>query len=242
MKYFVPIVLFFATASLQMSCQAQKADAKNPLSTQVIETQEAENLIFTEVWVWEYKNEWIPENEPGHQGEIAIYFHPEKNYWLFTSEAYGISGEMTDWVIGKPNGEYISQSTDEFGQKTIHKESITFHNYEDLNEHLIPIGANMSFGNPEMGFPLIRGEKYKVEYIKTNDSTTLYLGDVKADMRPVYYFNQLISEAKLPVFFMTELPNNKIILSDSTISSGNNIDVEFQYISPTEYHLEIKAP
>ena len=222
-----------------MSCQAQKPDVKNQLSINLKEITNVQNLAFTEVWVWEYKNEWIPKDEPGYQGEVAIYFLPEKNYWLFTSESYGISGEMTDWVVGKPNGEYISQNTDEFGYKTIERESITFHNYENLNEHLIPLGAYMSFGNPDMGFPLIQGQKFKVEYLKTNDISTIYLGEAKADMRAVYYFNQLFSEAKLPVFFMTNLPKNQIILSESTVSSGHNIDIKFKYISPTEYHIEL---
>jgi hypothetical protein len=189
--------------------------------------------------IWEYKNEWIPEDELGHQGEIAIYFHPEKNYWLFTSEAYGISGEMTDWVLGKPNGEYIFQNSGEFEKKSINRTSIIFHNNEILSEYLIPLGATKSFGNPEMGFPLIQGKKYEVEYLKTNDISFLYLGDVKVDMRPVYYFNQLIAEAKLPVFFMTDLPKNQLILSDSTISSGRKIDLKFKYISHTEYHIEV---
>lgn len=233
------LLLFFVITSLQISCLAKKADKKDITSNTVQLAKEDQHLIFTEVWVWEYKNEWIEEGESGYEGEVAIYFNREKNYWLFTSEAYGVSGEMTDWVIGKPNGEYISKSTDEFGHKSIHKDSIIFHNYDNLSEYLIPLGASMSYGNPEMGFPLIQGNKYKVEYLKTNDSTTLYLGETIVDMRPVYYFNQLISEAKLPMFFMTELPNNKIILSDFTISSGHHINLEFKYISHTEYHIEL---
>lgn len=239
LKHYFQYTIIFVIASLQISCQAQKTDAKIHPSTPIIETQEVDNLIFTEVWVWEYLNEWIPKGEPGHQGEMAIYFHPEKNYWLFTSEAYGISGEMTDWVIGQTDGKYISQNTDEFGKKSIHKDSITFHNYENLNEHLIPLGTFTSFGNSDMGFPLIQGEKFNVEYLKTNDIATLYLGEINVDMRPVYHFNQLQTEAKLPVFFMTDLPKNQLILSDSTLSSEKHINLKFKYISPTEYHIEM---
>lgn len=196
-------------------------------------------LHFTQVWVWEYQNEWIPENESGHKGEIAIYYHPEKDFWLFTQEAYGISGEMTDWIVGKPDGEYLIASTDEYGKKRIEKLSITIPETDSLNVLFFPKKEPMSFGNPDLGFPLIRGEKYVLNYLKTLDKTTLYLGDVAVDLSPVYYFNQLDIEAMLPVDFLTNIPANKIVLSDSTTTSGKNISLRFRYISHAEYYVHL---
>lgn len=203
-------------------------------------TDTGQELSFPQVWIWEYTNEFIPENEPGHSGEMAVYYSPDKNYWLFTQEAYGISGEMTDWIVGKPDGEYIIVYTDEHGKRQIEKQFITIHKTVRLNESFLPQKERMSFGNPVSGFPLIRGEKYLLTYLKTTDSSVFYIGDVNADLTPVYYFNQLNLEAKLPVYFPLDIPANKIILSDSTRSSGRKISLRFRYISHTEYQVNMQ--
>lgn len=62
-----------------------------PLFFGILQAQKTkkQTIKFTQAWVWEYENNLIAENEPGHKGEIVVYFEPKQNYWLFTTEAFG---------------------------------------------------------------------------------------------------------------------------------------------------------
>lgn len=215
--FLIPILLFFS------SC----------VKTQTISKDNTE-IKFTQAWVWEYENELIPGNEPGHQGEMVVYFEPDLNYWLFTMEAYGTSGEMFEWIIGKPDGTYILSSMDEFGTRAIQQEKIEFRKIEfDFK----PTGSFQKYQNFNIGFPPVEAEKFELNYLKTNDKTEIYLSDLNVDFQPLYFFNQLNSEAKLPVYFPAGLNSNKLVCEENTISNGKRIRYKLTDISHTEHYI-----
>lgn len=201
----------------------------------------AQTVKFTQVWVWEYQNNLIPETEPGHKGEIAIYFEPTKNYWLFTAEAYGTSGEMFNWIIGKPDGTYLICTADEFGKKTITKEKLQFPVNKTLPKHYQFTGKKKIFNQNQLGFPKIEGKEFKVNYTKTNDRSSVFAGNFKADFSPLYFFNRLNIEAKLPFRFPVDLPKNKLLLQEVGIVNKAKLQLIFKEISNTEYFIDLKT-
>lgn len=220
--FLIPILLLFS------SC----------VRTQTISEDNAE-LNFTQAWAWEFKNELISKNEPGHQGEMVVYFHPELNYWLFNLESYGNSGEMLDWVIGKPDGTYLTLSTDEFGKKNLTEEKIEFNEESELPSEWISTGNEKYFNENDLGFPKLKGEEFYMKYLKTNEITEVYLTDYPIDFLPLYHFNQLNSEAKLLFHFPINLPKNKLVLEEITTSANQKIQYKLKYISHTEYFVNL---
>lgn len=196
-------------------------------------------LKFTQAWVWEYENNSIAQNEPGHQGEIVVYFEAKKNYWLFTAAAYGTSGEMFDWIIAKPDGTYLLCASNEFGKKTITRQQLKYSAGNVIPPHYKPTGNRKVFNQNKGGFPVIEGKEFIVNYTKTNDRTSIFVGDVKADFLPLYHFNQLDSEAKLPVWFPIDLPAGKLLLQDNSTVGRAQIKVRFKEISHTEYFIDL---
>lgn len=60
-------------------------------------------LNFTEAWVWEYID------STSLKQEMVLYREPKTGSWLFTSEAFGSTCEMCNWLLFMPNGNcYIS--------------------------------------------------------------------------------------------------------------------------------------
>ena len=198
-----------------------------------------QTIKFTQAWVWEYENNLIAENEPGHKGEIVVYFEPKQNYWLFTTEAFGNSGEMYNWIIGKPDGTYVLNASDEFGKTNLMIEKLKFSSNKKIPSHYRPLSNKKIFNENKLGFPKIIGRKYKVDYEKTTDQSAVYIGDYKVDFSPLYYFNRLIIESKIPLSFPFDLPENKLLLEDESINSNAKISLVFKEISNTEYFVEI---
>lgn len=192
-------------------------------------------LKFTQAWVWEYENELIPENQPGHQGEMVVYFDPELNYWLFNVEAYGTSGEMFEWILGKPDGTYIFNVNDEF--KTYQtQQKIEFKtNKLDLNS----TGLFKEFKNFNIDFEPIKAEVFEFNYLKTNDKTEIFLANFEADFTALYHFNQLDSEVKLPIQFLTSLNPNQLIAEENSVVSEKRIRYKLIDVSHTEYYIQL---
>lgn len=215
---------------LSFFCCCTQAQIKSPKTIQ-----------FTQAWVWTYENEQVSENEPGHKGEIVIYFEPKQNYWLFTAEAYGTSGEMYDWIIGKPNRRYLLSSTDEFGKKTVTEQRGPFPANKMLPSYYKPLGKRKVFNQNKLGFPKIEGAAFKVDYTKTNDYTSVFVSDFKANFSSVYFFNHLNIEAKLPFSFPADLPKNKLLLQEFSTVNKAKIQLVLKEISHAEYYIELKT-
>lgn len=205
------------------------------------QTKNPKIIHFTQAWVWVYENELVPKEEPTHKGEIVVYFEPEQNYWLFTTEAYGTSGEMFDWVIGKPDGTYLICATNEFGKKTITTEELQFPLIRALLKHYQPLDKKKIFNQNKLGFPKIEGKEFRVNYTKTNDSSSVFVGDFKADFLPLYFFNRLNIEAKLPFQFPVDFPKNKLLLQEISTINKAKLQLTFKEISHTEYFIDLKT-
>lgn len=182
-------------------------------------------IKFTEAWAWEYRN------EEGGMSEMVLYLEPKRNYWLFTQEAYGTSGEMIEWILGKPDGTYIGKATDEFGKVNYFKEVVEFEKVTALSEHFIPTGKTQVFGDTSYGFPKLKGDEYDVKFEWTNDRAKVVIGDTKVNMLAVYFFNQLNGDAKLPIDFYRGIPPKKIILKDELVTPHSQSLVRFKFIS-----------
>ncbi len=216
--------------TLPFICYCTQAQVKSPKTIQ-----------FTQAWVWEYENNTIAQNEHGQKGEIVVYFEPKQNYWLFTAEAYGISGEMYDWIIGKPDGTYFLCASDEFGKKTITEQKLKFSSAKTLPQHYKPTGNKKFFNQNKLGFPKIEGTEFKVDYTKTNDRTSVFVSDFKANFFPVYFFNRLNIEAKLPFSFPKDFPKNKLLLQEVSMVNNAKIQLTLKEISYAEYYIELKT-
>lgn len=215
---------------LPFICSCTQAQIKTPIS-----------VHFTQAWVWEYQNSFIPKNEPGHIGEIVVYFEPKLNYLLFTTEAYGNSGEMYNWILGKPDGTYVLCATDEFGKQTITAQKLKFPLNGIMAKHYKPAGKKKVFNQNLLGFQKIEGKEYKVNYLKTNDQSSIFLGDVKANFLPLYFFNRLNIEAKLPFQFPLDLPKNKLLLQEISFVNRKKMQLVFKEISHTQYEIYLKT-
>lgn len=203
--------------------------------------QSSDTLVikFTQAWVWEYQNDLIDRDEPGHQGEMVVYFDPDSNFWLFTGEAYGTSGEMFDWVIGKPDGTYILSTSDEFGSKAIIQQQLEFPCAKNLPEYYIPTGKAKLFNQNKLGFADLEGKEFKIDYLKTLDQSADFIVEFEANFLPLYFFNRLDSEAKLPVQFPTDLPSDRLLLEENSLVGGRKIHLRFKEISHTEYFIDL---
>lgn len=187
-------------------------------------------IRFTQAWVWEYTD------KSGVTADMVVYFEPQKNYWLFTAEAYGTSGEMINWVLGRPDGSFIFNFTDETGNSKLDTLKLEIDREPFLPVNFKPTGRTALFGDTALGFPVFKGSEYAVSFQKTADQYVTMLTTVRINFLPVYYFNRLNSDAKLPVSFYYLLPENTLILSDRLKASSAPF-FRFKYISHTVYEL-----
>lgn len=230
------VALFILLCFTSPACEGQpkKKKSKKPV---VAETQLTGMIKFTQAWVWEY-------TDAGNgKKEMVIYHEPGLSYWLFTQEAYGDTDGMSYWILGKPDGEYLmayqdaelnsSMKTEQFKIDFATNKSIPSYWKKGLNQK--------KFGDASLGFPLLTGYEYKLKYGKTNEESVAYIGKVKADMNPVYYFNRLNIDARLPIRFPTDLPAGCIILSEESKNSKPFTAYRLKYVSHTEYIIDLKA-
>lgn len=221
--FFLPILLFFSSCT----------------KSQVINGDNTE-LHFTQVWVWEYKNELKGVEEPGYQGEIVVYFHPELNYWLFNFESFGTSGEMFEWVLGKPDGTYIIHAKDESGKSIFWEEKLEFENLKKIPSYYKPSRDKEVFNQNDLGYEKLTGKAYQIHYEKTEEKGKVYLTKYPQNFLPLYYFNQLNLEAKLPIHFPLDLPEDVLMLKEETTTPNGEMLMSLKMISNTEYYIYLK--
>jgi len=220
--FLIPILLFFSSFAVAQTIYKDNME-----------------FNFTQAWVWEYKNELIPENEFGHQGEMVVYFHPGLNYWLFNFESFGNSGEMFEWILGKPDGTYLIQAKDEFGKSIIWEEKLEFKEVKQIPEYYFETGQTKIFNQNELGFEPILGKEYQLNYEKTEEETCTYLAEFPQNFAPLYFFNQLNLGAKIPFNFPIDLPQNTLILEEETQTPNGRITMKLMMISNTEYQIDL---
>jgi len=206
---------------------------------------------FTQAWVWQYRNDWIAEGEAGRRGEIVVYHDSVSNTWLFNREAYGSSGEGFDFILADYEGRYIFCFRDEKGKKrkTIRSVSeipasrqddgIVKEEFETYNK---PTGNTKPFAENRNGRPVITGQEFRMEHLKTNEVTLRYFADTRKDFQPIVYFNFIDGDVKLPIHFPTDIPLGKLLLEDNTVyPDGKLILIRLKEITDSEYQVDLSA-
>ncbi len=206
---------------------------------------------FTQAWVWQYHNDWIAEGEAGHKGELIVYHDSLSNTWLFNKEAYGRSGDGFDFVVGNYDGQYIFCFRDEKGKKRKTVRSVSeiaaSRNddgivREEFGTYNKATGNTKLFGENKYGWPVVKGQEFKMEHLKTNEATFRYFADTKKDFQPIVYFNFIDGEVKLPVHFPTDIPLGKLLLEDNTVyPDGKRILIRLKEISDADYQVDLGA-
>lgn len=199
------------------------------------ETKDEEEIHFTELWIWEYLN------EAGEWEELWIYREPKKNFWLFErSSSFGMTNEMCEWVLAKPNGDYwFSYQEPEMNTpNTFQKKQLEFEKTETFSELWKSTGRKKDFGNPVHGWPKFKGEEYEVSYKGQRNPSTFYLAKENIDLTPVYYFNLLEGDIQLPIMFPTDIPSGFIILSEETDFEMQDLAIQYRFkeITPNSYY------
>lgn len=213
-------------------------------------------FYFSEVMTWKFLNEVLPQGNENRQGEFAIYIDPPTGTMLFTPEAYGSSSEMTDFIIVFQNGRYIQGFSDEFGKQKYMVD--TLNKFEDVSneqkwvkqdfKNLVkPTGKSKTFGANANQWPVIKAKSYELSYLKTTEKSNLYLSEKPQSLLPMYLFNELDTEARLPVNFNYSqvIPLNYWVLEDQTYLMNQEREKKLEVrttlisISPTEYFIDL---
>lgn len=204
---------------------------------------------FLQAWVWQYQNDWIEPGEPGHSGELIVYFDSLSRAWLYDTEAFGVSGEGFDFIVGSYNGQYTFCFEDDSGKKRktvrtvpeiLSSRTDNALVAEEFAKYNKPTGETKVFGRNTYGWPIITGKEYLLKHLKTNEETTRYLAESVVDFQSLVYFNFIEGEVKLPLHFPTDIPLGKLLLEDHTVyPDGKKILLRLKEISDTEYHVDL---
>lgn len=247
---------FFSILFLLSSCSSsntsdQSSSTTNPESTEAnqhtstnsndtkAEPDDTDGLIeihFTELWIWDYLD------EDGEWQEMWVYREPKLNYWLFErASSFGMTNEMCEWVVVKPNGEYVMsyQQHQIDAPNTLMSQVIDFDNERDFPDFWKPTGQTKTFGDPKQGWDSFKGERYEVFFKGQPDPSEFYLGTGDIDMQGLYYFNNLDGDIKLPITFPLGIPKNTLILSEETTFEYYDMKVNYRFnsISPNSYYV-----
>lgn len=191
---------------------------------------------FTELWIWEYVDYY------GEKGDVWVYRDPESGYWLFTQDAYGNTDGMSDWIMGLTNGTYfLGYVNPEMGSK---KQILELKTSYEIDDELLKLWKKTNitapFGQSAHSMRKFTGTAYEVTYPKLSDRSRIYVAETEVDFRPIYYFNNLDSDARLPIHFPSVLSKNQFALADSSVmGDGTMVTYTFKEVSPNQYHVQL---
>lgn len=232
-----------------ISCNAPPDGASNGISRLAnLSDDDSENnqVLFSQMWVWEYHIEQESEDKIRikKDGKIELYYNPQKKYWLFTkSGALGILGEMTNWIIGRPDGSYITSVMPEFpGEDTlIDIEQVESVLPNSLPANFKPTGDKKTFNDNNWGFEKITGDEYLAEEASDYPKHTLYFAPYQVDFSPIYNFSKRKSEIQLAYEFPENIPANMLLLEETRDIRSGQYTFNFIGISNTEYYIDMPA-
>ena len=208
----------------------------------------AGKYYFSTQITYSYHND-SAEDDYNRSGEISIYIDEKSGTFLFTKESFGNTGEMVDFVIADQQGNYIFGYTDEHGKKlreTLKSYKASDKNFQskkvenDFNKYCQPTGNTKRFGENKYGWPAFKGTEYRMNDM-LSDSSTVFITASKYSFLPVFLFNQLQIETKLPVNFDFSkiLPSKNLILQRSYVLEGSVSSFTLISASPTEYFIDL---
>lgn len=238
------ILLSFLIGSMQSIAQSSDAYRNKNWNPK------AGKYFFSTALTWTFENE-ITDEEHLKSGEMTVYVDEKTGTFLFTKEAFGWSGEMIDYVIADQNGNFIIGHTDEFGKKHVESKKVdSFAEIglqkkqieSDFRKYCKPTGKSKNFGKNSYGWPIIKGNEYVMTYQKTSDKTNLFLSKSKYSLLPLFLFDKLDMDARLPIAmdFSMAIPTFYFPLQSEYEWNGKKSTFTFISASPTEYFIDIK--
>ena len=252
----VQVCLVFVAACLAISCnpagnQQRISDTLTTdtgYATAVVRsladerTPVRDRYVFRHSWHWTYYNTWIPEGEFGHKGEVTVYHDDNSGALLLTPEAYGISDEMSVWILALPTGEYITAYHDAEGRKGLLRDTVQLPGPDEtFTSQFRPAGNERMFGENRYGWPTLRGYAYRGGYEKTSEQTEVWLADTAVNLSLLAGFNRRNADARLPLHFMEGIPEGRVEVASHTVSgSGHRSGHELTAISDNYYEINLK--
>lgn len=248
----VLVVLIFQLISLALSAQQE-----NPYRNKNWQPKQGK-YFFSEAIQWEFLNEGLPKDDDKHAGTFTVYFDRFTGTMLFTQEAYGLSSEMADFIILQSNGRYFEGFTDEFGGKQYMIDTLECFSDITQEQQFIkktfkelakPSGKFKVFGKNKYGWETIKAELHELSFLQTSDKSQIYVANLPFLQLPLFLFNDLESEAKLPVNinFSLVIPQEYWVVEDiysyPDQKSGKKITIRttLKSISPTEYFVDLSS-
>ena len=179
-------------------------------------------LYFDHILVYEY-------TEGSQTREFWIYVNPRSGNFLFSREdTYAATDEMNDFVVAFPNGDYwFCGTTDETGKKT----RLVTKTQDDIPNAVVQPTAEEKKTQQETFARLCRptghthaagpwtAHEYRLQSLKTAETTLFSVAAVPFAVYPLYNFNDLNADAKLPGFpRMTYVlaPNQLLVTGQGT--------------------------
>ena len=183
-------------------------------------------------------------------GEFRIYVDEKSGTFMFNRDSYGWSGEMVNFVIADKKGNYTFGYTDEFGKK--YREVLQSDQYNQIKRDKKKIkkeftklykatGKSKVFGANDADWPALIGKEYIMSDQKSTDTITLYLAPTAYCMLPLYLFNTLRSEAKLPVdmLYAHIVPEKYIVLEKEGKHHDKISSVTLKSVTLVDHLLDI---
>lgn len=152
---------------------------------------------FSHALIYQYTNK-----TDSSQGELWVFIDPVTGTMCFQRESsFAASDDMNDAIVARPNGQMIACGTTESGKKireTFMNSSVTpepddvRYQRETFQKQCRPTGNIRK----EFGW---ESQEHILTYVKTNESTVLWLAEVPFSVYPLYAFDEWEGDAQLPV-------------------------------------------
>ena len=172
---------------------------------------------------------------------------------LLTRSESHYQDEMTEWIILKPSGSYLSGWSEHTGDKQMRNQSMKdFEEYafriseqaKEFEEFFAHNGEYETFGKNKYGWDDFYGKEWKQTYKMTNEESTVYTTSPPFSVRPFYLVEQTNPDLRLPINFRDYaylLPEDELVLKEMSEFYGKKIGFEFKSSSPASHFLDVSG-
>lgn len=208
--------------------------------------------FFSETWTWTYLNENLPKDDPNHDGEMTIYVDPPSGTMLLTRGDTYHYGEMADWVIIEPNGQFITHWTDHDGSTNIQRDTMQHindfdfyisHQSSEFEKYFSTKHEFKTFGKNNEGRPDFYAELFEQVFTMTGDTSNIYFTAVPFSVRPLFFAQMINEELGLPIAFSSfgyTVPENFLPMEEHVTFNDKVVSYSFKSVHPSEYFIELK--
>ncbi len=237
-KILLLLVALGLFAGTSFTIQAQTKPTKKPVTDAYRNAQwkpEKGKYYFSHALIYAYTRK-----RDDTEGELWIFIDPVTGTMCFQRESsFGITDEMTDVILALPDGKMIACGTTESGKKIREQfqnravkpepDEVKFQR-ETFREQCKPTGNKRD----DFGW---ESEEYVLSYIKTSESTRLWLAEVPFDVYPLYAFDEWMGDAQLPVSFSyIYLLGPRQLVTESEDEYGT---IKLNSYGPSPFYLDL---